>query len=75
MTQKTVGLVNQVDIRKADFMTLSEALKWFENRVPALCGDCCKNFDFTCSGADSQKCAAYRIAVAAITAHIESMKG
>lgn len=56
-------------------MTLSEALKWFENRVPALCGDCCKNFDFTCSGADSQKCAAYRIAVAAITAHIESMKG
>lgn len=52
-----------------------DALKWLENRTRKLCGDCPKCFDFTCSGAESDRCAAYRIAFSAIDSQIKNMKG
>lgn len=49
-------------------MTLQDALKWFEN-IATKCDDCQKYFDYTCSGAELDKCAAYRIAISANNSH------
>lgn len=42
-----------------------KALEWFKNHF-TTCTDCEKCFDFTCSGADSNRCLAYREAIAAL---------
>lgn len=42
-----------------------KALEWFKNHF-TTCADCPKCFDLTCSGADSNRCLAYREAIAAL---------
>ena len=42
-----------------------KALEWFKGHS-STCGDCPKCFDLTCSGADSNRCLAYREAIGAL---------
>ena len=42
-----------------------KALEWFKSHF-VTCADCPKCFDFTCSGADVDRCRAYREAIAAL---------
>ena len=42
-----------------------KALEWFKNHS-TTCTDCPKCFDLTCSGVDSNRCLAYREAIAAL---------
>lgn len=46
-------------------MTIDEALQWFTEHT-STCASCPANYDWTCSGAMSQRCSAYRIAVVAL---------
>ncbi len=43
-----------------------KALEWFKSHF-VTCDDCIKCFDFTCSGADSERCNAYEQAIVALT--------
>ena len=49
----------------AGFRTL-EAYEWFSSHVHESCVDCVKCHNFTCSGADAARCAAYREALVAL---------
>jgi hypothetical protein len=42
------------------------ALDWFKKNY-IICDECPKRFDFTCSGADSERCNAYEQAIIALT--------
>lgn len=55
-----------------EIMTIQKALKWFEKRTYMDCGDCVKSHDFTCSGADYGRCAAYRVAINALRAVVDN---
>lgn len=52
-------------------MTKYEAVLWLRARVPCRCGECQKEYDATCTKAESDRCQAYRVAIAAI---LESME-
>lgn len=52
-------------------MTKYEAVLWLRARVPCRCGECPKGYDATCTKAESDRCQAYRVAIAAI---LESME-
>ena len=43
--------------------TVSEVLTWFKKRVSESCTDCAKTHDFSCSGANADRCRAYRVAL------------
>lgn len=42
---------------------VTEALAWFEKNVSESCAECEKSCDFTCSGANAERCRAYRVAL------------
>ena len=42
---------------------IANALAWFERNVCETCTDCTKAHDFSCSGANANKCNAFRVAI------------
>ena len=56
-------------------MTNEEAIAWFEKAVPKNCLECPKEYDYSCSYANSLRCEAYMLARIALREQMERKHG